>query len=167
MGHRFLVADGYKHGHTYSLFPSIHGHFIFCGCRAVILDRQAIHVRSLLRPFRVFGIRSTLSSYGYLAFRIKFASTAGGLPAGAQSNKPRMEPTCVLFSKLQYPMQEELCLGSIGPLGLQPDPELPMLWARRGLISWAQYYPQCLEKVQLERSVWSSKFSSFLEPDGV
>lgn len=43
----------------------------------------------------------------------------------------------------------------------------PMLWARRGLVSWAQYYPQCLEKVQLERSVWSSKFSSFLEPDGV
>ena len=125
MGHGFLVADVYKHGCTYSHFPSIHGQFILCGCRAVILDRQAILVRSLLRPFRAFGIRSTLFSYGYLAFRIKFASTAGGVLAGAQSNKPRMEPTRILFSKLQYPMQEELFLGSTGSLGLQPVPELP------------------------------------------
>lgn len=57
--------------------------FILCGCRAVKLDRQAIHVCSLLRPLRDFGTRSTLFTYGYSVFGIKFASTAGGLFAGA------------------------------------------------------------------------------------
>ena len=167
MGHRFLVADVYKHGHTYSLFPSIHGQFILCGYRAVILDRQAIHVRSLLRPLRALGIRSTLFSDGYLAFRIKFASTAGGLPVGAQSNKPCMEPTCILFSKLSIQCRKNSAWDQLVLLDYSRSLNFPMLWAQRGLISWAQYYPQCLKKVQLERSVWSSKFSSFLEQDGV
>ena len=145
MGHGFVVADIYKHGRTHSHLPSIQGQFVLCGCKAAILDRQATRVCSLLRPRRAFGIRSTLLSYGYSAFTmIKFASTAGGLLAGARSNKPPMEPTRTPFSKLQYPVQEGLLPGSAGPLGLQLAPELPHAVGSESL---AWNYPKMLRKI--------------------
>lgn len=49
-------------------------------------------------------------------FEITFVPTAGGLLVATQSTKPCMGPTYILFSELQYAVQEGLLLGSTGPI---------------------------------------------------
>lgn len=145
-------------------FPSIHGQFILCGCRAVILDRQAIRVRSLLRPSRAFGMRSTLFGYGYLAFRINLLQQLEGcLRESNLTNHARSQLVSYLVNS-SIQCRKNSPWDQLVPLNWSQSLNFLMLWAQRGLISWAQYHPHCLEKVQLECSVRSSEFSSFLEP---
>lgn len=154
IGHGFLVADVSKHGCTYSHFSTIHWQVIPCDCRAVILDRQTIHVHSLLRPFRAFGISSTLFSNDYWAFRIKPASIAGGLLAGVQSQSQ----VTSYFVNSSTQCRKNSSWDQPVPSDYSQSLNFLMLWAQRRRMSWVQYYPQPLEKVQQGCIVQSKGF---------
>lgn len=67
-----------------------------------------------------------------------------------------MEPTCILFSKVQHPMQEESFPGSAGPLELLPVPEIPnALGSER-----AYYLGTALSTVPGKSSSWRQSMSS-------
>lgn len=93
-------------------------------------------------------------------FEITFVPTAGGLLVGTQSTKPCMGPTYILFSELQYAVQEGLLLGSTGPI--------PELTKCRGL--WEGLLAGC----STIESVWKKpslnevrEFSLFQQSAGV